>query len=46
MELGRDETDAATLDPVVAYQFTFGVPILNRDASLAFTLQARLSVKY
>jgi hypothetical protein len=36
-ELGLDPNNApAIIDPVAAYQFTFGVPTLNRDATLSF----------
>lgn len=29
----------ATIDPIAAYQFTFAVPTLNRDASLTFDIE-------
>jgi hypothetical protein len=29
---------AATIDPIAAYQITFGVPVLNRDATLTFDI--------
>jgi hypothetical protein len=36
-EPGLDATNSpATIDPVAAYQITFGVPTLNRDATLTF----------
>ena len=36
-ESGSDANNApATIDPVAAYQITFGVPTLNRDATLTF----------
>jgi hypothetical protein len=38
-ESGLDATAAAaTIDPIAAYQFTFGVPTLDRDATLSFDI--------
>lgn len=38
-ESGLDESGgAATVDPIAAYQFNFGVPTLNRDAALSFDI--------
>lgn len=33
-----DGGDPATIDPIAAYQFTFGTPTLNRDAELSFDI--------
>ena len=38
-ESGIDASGApATIDPIAAYQFTFAVPTLNRDAALSFDI--------
>ena len=38
-ESGLDANGApATIDPIAAYQFTFAVPTLNRDATLSFDI--------
>lgn len=33
-----DGGDPATIDPIAAYQFTFGAPTLDRDAELSFDI--------
>ncbi len=38
-ESGLDGSGApATIDPIAAYQFNFGVPTLNRDAAISFDI--------
>ncbi len=37
-EQGTSPSGTAIIDPVAGYQFTFGVPALNQDASLTFDI--------
>jgi hypothetical protein len=38
-QIGSDaDGSAATIDPIIGYQFVFDVPTLNADANLAFTI--------